>query len=133
MPTYLGWNVVALPTTPPAPASIEFARNDIAGAITNPFTAQQQIYDWQAGWWEASVSYAEMTKANAQAWVTFLRDLKGMNGVFQFSATLCAQFTQELTTDGTTPRYFRLKQNQTKWHVRPGIFYAVTFEIREAL
>jgi hypothetical protein len=133
MATYNGWSIVTMPTTPPAPASFEFALDSVTGVTTNPFSGQQQIQDWSASWLEASVSYASMHAAAANAWYWFLLSCKGPACVFTFPTAVCAQFPNELTTDGTTPRYWRLKGNQTKWGVKVGGFYSITFEIREAL
>lgn len=133
MSTYLGWTIVTMPTSPPAPASFEFALNSLVGVNTNPFTAQQQVYDWQANFTEASASYAAMTKAQAAAWVAFLKLAKGPLCVFQFPAAVCAAFPESLTTDGSTPRYWRLKSTQAKWSIKLGPIYGLTFEVREAL
>ncbi|MGA2270329.1 MAG: hypothetical protein ABSH44_17795 [Bryobacteraceae bacterium] len=132
MSTYLGWTVVSMPTSPPAPASLEFAHNAIAGANTNPFTAQQQVYDWQANWKEASVSMASMTAAQGALWAAFIESCDGVANVFQFLSGVCALFPNELTTDGTTPRYWRLKVNKVQWTIKGGKIYGLTFEIREA-
>jgi hypothetical protein len=132
MPTYNGWNVVTIPAVPAAPASLEVVKNALVAANTNPFTGQQQIQDWQAGFYELSVSMQPMSSSAGQAWVTFLTSLEGMAGVFQFPSAICAQFPKELTSDGTTPRYWRLKSNSAKWSIKRGSIYYFVFEIREA-
>src|SRR5216684_2650377 len=38
MPTYLGWNVITIPTNPPAPASIEFIIDDAVAINISLFT-----------------------------------------------------------------------------------------------
>ena len=131
MSTYLGWTIVSMPTDPPAPASLEFAHNAIAGASTNPFAAQQQTYDWQANWKEASVSMASMTAAQGALWAAFIESCDGVSNVFQFPAGVCALFPNELTKDGM-PRYWRLKDNKAQWTIKKGKFYSLTFEVREA-
>jgi hypothetical protein len=132
MPTYLGWTVITMPTDPIAPAGLECQHNAIVSASTNPFTGQQQLFDWNASYKEISVSYASMTLAQGQTWAAFLESLKGQANVFVFSTALCTQFPNELTTDGSTPRHFRLKTNQPKWSIKEGSIYSVSFEIREA-
>ena len=82
---------------------------------------------------ESSVSLPNMDKATAVDWVRFLKDLKGTAGVFQFGSAVCAAFPESLTTNGTTPRYWRLKTNQGKWAIHLAQIYSITFEIREAL
>jgi hypothetical protein len=133
MSTYNGWTVQTMPSDPPAPASLEFQWNAITGATTNPFTGQQQIYDWQAHYAEASVSYASMTHTDGSAWAAFFKSLDGTACVFTFPSALCSLYPDEMTVDGTNPRYWRLKGNSIKWTIKPGQIYGVTFEIREAI
>jgi hypothetical protein len=132
MSTYLGWTVIDLPIYPDFPASLEFQNNPITGANTNPFTGEQTIQYWNPGFLEASVSIQPMTVVQAQPWIVFLTALQGMANVFQFGADVCAAFPLELTSDGTIPRYWRLKTNATKWSIKPGVLYSVSFEVREA-
>ena len=132
MATYLGWTIVSLPTSPPCPASLEPAHNAIEGANSNPFNAQQQTYDWQNNWKELSVSMPAMNAAQGQAWASFFESCDGISNVFQFASGVCSLFPNELTTDGTTPRYWRLKKNSTQWMIKKGKIYGVTFECREA-
>src|ERR1700679_3393337 len=108
MPTYNGRNLVSIPTSPPAPAEFEFAFNYISDQNVNPFNATQQVYDWNANFFEASVSMPWMTTTVAAPWATFIEALKGVTGVFQFSAAICAAYPNELTSDGSTPRYWCL-------------------------
>ena len=131
MATYNGWLIVSMPTSPVAPASVEVAHNAITGASTNPFNATQQVYDWQASWKELSVSMPSMTGAQGQIWAAFIESCDGIANVFQFPSGMCVLFPNELTTDGTTPRYFRLK-GKVQWTIKRGQIYGLTFEIREA-
>jgi hypothetical protein len=123
-----------MPSVPVAPAGLEFTHNAIVASSTNPFTAQQQVYNWNVNFKECSASYATMTAIQAQAWLTFLESLKGPTCVFTFPAGVCSQFPNELTTDGSAPRYWRLKSNSVKWSVKPGSVYdGITFECREVI
>jgi hypothetical protein len=88
MPTFNGWNIISLPTTPSAPASVEFTPMDIVAMSVSPFTGQQQVQDWQQGWLEASVSYPPLTQAQARPWVAFLKGLRGQANVFQIGDPL---------------------------------------------
>ena len=133
MPTYLGWNVVDIPAFPSYPSSFEFQLNPIVSVNTNPFSGQQQIQYWNPGYYEASVAIQPLTFDDAQHWTAFITLLQGMTNVFHFGAEVCATFPTELTTDGSTPRYWRLKANSTKWAIKPGLIYTLTFEIREAI
>lgn len=78
----LGWNLVTLPSFPPAPTTIEYQANEIVGATTNPFTAQKQTYQWQA-FWQWSVAYPPMKESDADNWIAFLLSLQGVSNVFQ--------------------------------------------------
>jgi hypothetical protein len=90
MPTALGWNLIAMPSTPPAPQSVEFSAVDIVGASYSPFTGQGQFYDWQAGWLEATITMPPLTQLQAPAWVGFMMALRGQLNVFQLGDPLHA-------------------------------------------
>lgn len=128
MPTYLGWNVRTIPSSPPAPASIEFSVVDIVSGNVSPFTGQMQIYDWNANYMEASVTLPPLPYTDGQQWVTFLRSLKGIAGVFQFSAAFMAAYPNDIGT-----RYWRLKSNLRKWSVTKDRYYGIQFDCREAI
>ena len=128
MPTYLGWNIITIPSTPPAPASIEFTANDAVSINISPFTGQQQVYNWGALPMEISVSMPAMPYAVAQSWVSFLRNLQGQANVFQFTAAFTAAYSGDLGS-----RYWRLKSNQRKWSVNEARMYGIHFEAREAM
>jgi hypothetical protein len=128
------WTTQTLPSTPAAPTSMEFAQNAIVASSNNPFTSQQQMFDWGVTYKEVSISYGTMTSTTAQAWLTFIESLRGPKCVFCFGSTVCAMYPNELTTDGTAPRYFRLKTNSVKWAVAPGgVYTGFTFECREVI
>ena len=128
-----GWLVITMPSTPAAPASLEFTQNAITAASTNPFTGQQQLFSWSSGYKEASVSLVPMYKETAQPWIEFLENCKGSANVFTFPSGVCTTFPNELTTDGTSPRYYRLKSNTAKWSIKTGDLYSIVFEVREAI
>jgi hypothetical protein len=89
MPTFFnGWEIIPLPAYPAAPASVEFTAMDTVAVSTNPFTAQQQVQDWQASWLEASVIYPPLTHAQAQCWIAFLMSLRGQTKIFQMGDPL---------------------------------------------
>jgi hypothetical protein len=88
MPTFNGWNIISLPTTPSAPATIDFTATDIVAMSISPFTGQQQVQDWQQGMLEASVSYPPLTHVQAQTWIAFLMGLRGQANVFQIGDPL---------------------------------------------
>ena len=88
MATALGWTLVTLPNEPAAPATVDFSAYDMIAASTNPFTGQQQFYDWGAAVLEASVSMPPLTHVQAQNWIAFMLSLKGTANVFQFGDPL---------------------------------------------
>lgn len=79
----LGWNLIQLPSYPPAPTTIEYRAADLIGATPSPFSLISQFYDWGMGVWEWSVSYPPMVENDAENWIAFLLALRGMQNVFQ--------------------------------------------------
>ena len=116
----------------PWPTSIEGADHYLAAANTNPFTAQQQIQDWQSRYREISVALPPMAQSAATAWVNFLVSLNGVVNVFSFSSGICSKYPETLM-NGSSVRYWRLKSNQTKWSIKTASIYGIVFELREAL
>jgi hypothetical protein len=128
MPTSRDWEVVTIPSYPPAPASIEFSAFDIVALSKSPFTGQQQVQDWGPGPMEAKVSLPPLTDAQAQPWISFLFALKGMANVFQFTPEFTAAYPASLGD-----RFWRLKSNQRSWSINGQRLYGISFEIIEAL
>lgn len=135
MPLYNGWNVITIPGTPPAPASIEFSVVDIVSGNVSPFTGQMQVYQWGATYMEAMVYMPPMTDTDAQEWLAFLRALQGIANVFQFTSAFAAKYPESITagTSPPQPRYWRLKSNTRKWSINDSRLYGISFEIREAI
>ncbi len=90
MPTFNDWDIIAMPATPAAPATIDFTATDTVAVSISPFTGQQQVQDWQASFMEASVSMPALTHAQAQEWIAFLMALRGQAKVFQLGDPLAA-------------------------------------------
>ena len=90
MPSFNGWDIISMPATPAAPATIEFTATDTVAVSISPFTGQQQVQDWQASYMEASVSMPALTHAQAQEWIAFLMALRGQAKVFQLGDPLAA-------------------------------------------
>lgn len=127
MSTYLGWNVVVIPSYPPAPASFQATAMDVVAMSISPFSGQAQIHDWNANWTEASVTMPAMQYSDAQNWVTFLKALKGVACVFQFGTAFGTAYPEIGT------RYWRLKGNPRQWSVNANRYYGIQFDIREAI
>lgn len=117
-----------MPTDPPAPASIDLTVVNIVSGSTSPFTGQMQVFDWNASYMKATVVMPPLPYATAQTWVAFLRSLKGISGVFQFSAAFRAAYGNDVGD-----RYWRMIDNSLKWSIAPDRYYRVQFECREAL
>jgi hypothetical protein len=128
MPTSSDWEVITIPSYPPAPASIEFSVIDIVALSRSPFTGQQQVQDWQATYMEAKVSLPPLTDARAQPWIAFLFGLKGMAKVFQFTPEFAAAYPASIGD-----RFWRLKSNQRMWSISEQRVYGISFEIIEAI
>lgn len=54
----------------------------VAGIGESPFTLEQQVYDWNAGRWEAQLSYPPMTQAQAAPIIAVMTALKWRVGTF---------------------------------------------------
>lgn len=128
MATYLGWTIVFIPDSPPAPQTIEPVQIESVAMNVSPFTGQQQVQDWNATRMEMRVTMPPMPFAQAQPWIDFMRQLKGAACVFQFTAAFMAAFPADLGS-----RYWRLKGNSRKWSVVNGKIYGFSFDIMEAL
>ena len=79
--TFNGWNILALPSKPSF-SQAEFTMQDKVAANPSPWTQQAQILDWQVDWWEAKASLPQMTRLQAQQWMAFLAEIRGMGGAF---------------------------------------------------
>jgi hypothetical protein len=85
--TFNGANVIALPSDLGlygmcAPSSVEWEETDIVSASTNPFTGQQDVFDWMAAYWMATLSFATMDNASIDYWTAFLGELRGPVNAF---------------------------------------------------
>jgi hypothetical protein len=112
--------------TPPMPGQrqVDWTMESVNGAVTNPYTGKQQIQNWLAGWWSATVTMPVMKRPLAEAWIAFMAQCQGMGGVFYFGdgsgvnaqgsaigqGVTRGSFQSEytLTTAGWTPNQFAL-------------------------
>jgi len=129
MATFNGRTIVTMPSSP-APKALEPVSQNVVGASTNPFTGQQQVYDWNANWLELKVTMPPMITIDGQAWVDFLISCKGMACVFQISN---ATFASMIPASANVNGYWCLKTNSPQWSVNDGVVYGLEFEIREAI
>jgi hypothetical protein len=126
-----GGSLITMPTNI-APKSLEIQYVASSAVNTNPFTGQQQIQDWQANYYEGSCLLPTMYATDATLWISFLVALNGPVNVFQFTTALQNGFPESLK-NGSTGRYFRLKMATTRWTIKPGKIYNMSFEFREAI
>jgi len=67
MLTFNGWNIVPMPATPAASASVECTAEDIVALSTSPFTGQRRVYNWRASYLTASMSMPALTHVRRSA------------------------------------------------------------------
>lgn len=76
-------NLVAAPSSP-GPKSVQFTVSDAVGSVTSPFTGQVQTQQWPgADMLRGTVTLPPMTQADADIWISFLMELRGMANAFQ--------------------------------------------------
>jgi len=76
-------NLVSLPTTP-APASVQFDMADAVATVRSTFTGQMQAQGWPgADALSGTVTMPPLTQAQADDWIAFLMELRGMANAFQ--------------------------------------------------
>lgn len=77
---------ITLPTSPTA-RSITIRPRSVVGIDASPFTLQAQSYTWAGQLWQAEVQLPPMLRASAEAWVSDLVSLNGMEGSFLLGDT----------------------------------------------
>ncbi|MFZ0662533.1 MAG: hypothetical protein WAM66_07575 [Acidobacteriaceae bacterium] len=76
-------SLIALPTTP-ALRSMQFSASDAVAIVSSPFTGQTQAQQWPGGdMWSGTAALPPLKAADADAWVAFLMELRGMANAFQ--------------------------------------------------
>ena len=90
--TFNGANIIALPAKPGF-KDLKITQGNTVAVSTNPWTKQQQVYDWMAGWWEVEVTLPPLTEAQARAWFGFFSELRGQTNVFLIGDPVCAKPT----------------------------------------
>lgn len=124
----MSWPVVVMPSEP-APKSIEPTIKNIAGASMNPFTGQQQIYDWQSSYMVLKISMPPMDPTTGAVWIAFLESCKGIVSVFQIANTT---FAAQIPAGAWNNGYWRMNSNDQTWSVNEGLVVGMSFEIRTA-
>lgn len=87
--------LVALPATPGLRA-VEFTDFDAVSIVGSPYTGQTQAQQWPGGdYWTGTATLPKLAQANADNWIAFLRELRGMANAFQLG------FAPKATPRGT--------------------------------
>lgn len=109
---------LALPSAFPV-RRVQWQPQGVQAVSTSPFTGQQQVYDWQAGWRVVNIELAAMSYAVASDVWGWLQALNGQVGTFTFAPPAArrqrgratgaplvdgaSQTGTTLSTDGWTP------------------------------
>jgi len=81
-------NLVATPDSP-GPKSIQYTASDPVATVTSPFTGQMQTQQWPgADMFRWIVTLPPMSQADADTWISFLMELRGMANAFQIGDPL---------------------------------------------
>jgi hypothetical protein len=81
--TFNGASIVALPACYTTLSSVEFSMNDSNSVVMSTFTGQTQIQSWAgADSWSGTVTFPPLTQAQADGWLAFLGELRGMQNCF---------------------------------------------------
>jgi hypothetical protein len=76
-------SLVAMPTSP-GPRSVQFDITDAVSSVVSPFTGQTQTYSWPgADMWSGTVELPTLTQAQADQWISFLMELRGIQNPMQ--------------------------------------------------
>ena len=76
---------ITYPLSLPNTTSFESARltaRSVVGVSKSPFTGATQIQKHQGQIWELEIKLVSMARANAEAWLSFIISLNGMQGTF---------------------------------------------------
>ncbi len=76
---------ISYPLTLPAdpkPVRLQLRQVNIVAAGESEFTGQQQVQDHAGGFWLAELAFEPMERADAEAWIALLMQLRGRNGTF---------------------------------------------------
>ena len=83
-------NLVAMPATP-GMRTVEFEMNDAVATVVSTFTGQVQAQQWPgADMLRGTMTLPVLLQADADAWIAFLMELRGMANAFQIGDPLKA-------------------------------------------
>lgn len=76
---------ITFPVTPPSTPGFKrlvFRMRVITGITVSQFSGEQQVFGHQGESWEAEAALPPMKRADAEAWISFLLSVRGMQGSF---------------------------------------------------
>lgn len=91
MSTWNGITIVSIPTGIANVLSIDWDPQEIVASTTDTFTGQQQTFDWQASYWQGTLSFPPMTRSDGDTWAAFILSLRGPLNAFLFGNPKAAQ------------------------------------------
>lgn len=81
-------NLVAIPASP-ALRSVQFEMDDQVAVVTSPFTGQTQAQQWPgADMWRGTMTLPPLQQSDANNWISFLMELRGMANAMQLGDPL---------------------------------------------
>lgn len=134
--------VVAMPTCQ-VPQSVQFDITDAVSSVVSPFTGQTQTYSWPgADMWAGTVALPTLTQAQADQWISFLMELRGIQNAMMLGDPMRSKpngivkgvpvvngaqvaASQSLVTRGWTANTFR--------QLLPGDYLQVGFRLHRVL
>jgi hypothetical protein len=88
----LNGNSVTLVATPSTKVrGLELHISDAIATVSSPYTGQTQTQSWPGGdMWSGTVTLPDLAQVDADAWIAFLMELRGMQNAFQIGDRLKA-------------------------------------------
>lgn len=127
-------SLITIPSSPPAPASLDVVLVNPASMVRSPFTGQQSVFSWGTSWLECQAYMPALTNAQAQLWFAFFAALKGPANTFQFTAAFVAAYPWLLQSGSPlTTIVWRLKSSSQPMSLLRERVFGVSFEAIQAL
>jgi hypothetical protein len=82
---------ISFPISPPSEpthSSIKWVETTISGLTQNPYTLQQQVFEYDGSGWAIEVGFEVMTREEFAPWSAFLSKLRGQVGTFYYGDRL---------------------------------------------
>ena len=139
-------SIIALPTDPGL-KSVEFNISDAVATVTSPFTGQTQTQTWPgADMWMGTATLPPLLQPQADVWISFLMELRGMANAFQIGdpmrtkphGSAKGQPVVDMTTTGTnfsgaTTLYTRGWEASAFGLLIPGDYLQVGYRLHRVL